>query len=102
LGWAELVLVNHPALAGDANADNVVDGLDYNTWSLHYLESGHPAWADGGWSVGNFNADDVVDGLDYNAWSLNYAPEAGAVPEPASALLLIAGLCPLLWRRRSG
>jgi len=102
LGWAELVLVNHPALAGDANADNVVDGLDYNAWSLHYLESGHPAWADGGWSVGNFNADDIVDGLDYNVWSLNYAPEGGAaaVPEPAMLGLLAAGV--LLLKRRFG
>ncbi|KPK85066.1 MAG: hypothetical protein AMJ81_04290 [Phycisphaerae bacterium SM23_33] len=99
LGWAELVLVNHPALAGDANADNVVDGLDYNAWSLHYLESGHPAWADGGWSVGNFNADDVVDGLDYNAWSLNYAPEAAAVPEPSCGLLLMAGIWAIKRRR---
>ncbi|KPK83505.1 MAG: hypothetical protein AMJ81_08130, partial [Phycisphaerae bacterium SM23_33] len=64
-------------LPGDANGDGVVDGLDYNTWSLHYLEQPVPAWADGGWEYGNFNADAVVDGLDYNVWSMHYLEELG-------------------------
>ncbi|KPK78921.1 MAG: hypothetical protein AMJ81_14385 [Phycisphaerae bacterium SM23_33] len=64
-------------ILGDANGDGVVDGLDYNAWSLHYLEQPVPAWADGGWEYGNFNADDTVDGLDYNVWSMHYLEELG-------------------------
>ena len=82
-------------LPGNANADGWVDGLDYNVWSLHYLECGHPAWSDGGWTVGNFNEDDCVDGLDYNVWSLYYnagCDAAGAdVPEPVAGALLMVG-----------
>jgi endonuclease/exonuclease/phosphatase family metal-dependent hydrolase len=88
-------------LPGDTNDDNCVDGLDYNTWSLHYRQTGHPAWSDGGWTVGNFNADETVDGLDYNVWSLNYQAgcEGAAIPEPAFAALFIAGLGAVLRRR---
>jgi len=79
---------------GDANRDGVVDGLDYNAWSLHYLQAG-------GWPEGDFNGDGTVDGLDYNAWSLNYEGGAGAaVPEPACLALLAAGALALIRRRR--
>ncbi|KPK84624.1 MAG: hypothetical protein AMJ81_05120 [Phycisphaerae bacterium SM23_33] len=81
-------------LCADANFDDVVDGLDYNAWSLHYLASGM------NWGDGDFNFDTVVDGLDYNIWSLNYAPEGAAVPEPAFAALLGLGLAVVAWRRR--
>jgi len=79
------------AIDGDANLDGVVDGLDYNAWSLHYNQPG-------GWTGGDFNGSGFVDGLDYNLWSLNYGcPRAGEpVPEPASAALLILGC----WSRR--
>jgi len=102
LGSAELSIVNHPALSGDANADNVVDGLDYVMWSNHYGECGHPAWSDGGWAVANYTEDDCVDGLDYVAWSNNYLlglPGLGSVPEPGSALMLILGIYALRRRR---
>jgi hypothetical protein len=82
--------------AGDANYDGKVDGLDYNVWSLHYQQAGN-------WGDGNFNSDALVDGLDYNVWSLNYGfGEGSHVPEPAFALLLTAGLGPILRRRRNG
>ncbi len=104
LGFAELSIVNHPALSGDGNADNVVDGLDYVVWSNHYEECGHPAWSDGGWAVGNYTEDDCVDGLDYVVWSNNYLQglpaSPGAVPEPTSALLLAVGLACLRRRLR--
>jgi hypothetical protein len=93
---------------GDANGDGCVDGLDYNTWSGHYLACGQPSWSDGGWTVGNFNEDDCVDGLDYNVWSRNYQAGcggAGAVPEPGAAALVILGFWVAArgWRgRRSG
>jgi len=90
-----------PAAGGDANLDGCVDGLDYNLWSLHYLEQQVPPWSEGGCEYGNFNADEVVDGLDYNVWSLNYrlGCEGAAVHEPALAVLLVAGLGPVLRRR---
>ena len=104
LAFAELSIVNHPALSGDGNADNVVDGLDYVVWSNHYEECGHPAWSDGGWAVGNYTEDDCVDGLDYVVWSNNYLQglpaSPGAVPEPTSALLLAVGLACLRRRPR--
>jgi hypothetical protein len=99
-------LITDPALLpGDTQPDGCVDGLDYGTWSLNYLATGQAPWSAGGYTVGNFNEDDTVDGLDYGTWSLNYqqgcGPEA-EVPEPACAVLLIAALGPLLFRRRSG
>ena len=73
--------------AGDANLDQVVDGLDYNTWSLHYRMSAMT------WTEGDFNGDTIVDGLDYNIWSGNYAHggQGSAVPEPAALVLSLAG-----------
>ena len=53
------------ALLGDANGDGVVDGLDYNVWSLHYDQPGD-------WGDGDFTQNGFVDGLDYNVWSLHY------------------------------
>ncbi|KPK79407.1 MAG: hypothetical protein AMJ81_13295 [Phycisphaerae bacterium SM23_33] len=83
--------------SGDANYDGCVDGLDYNAWSLHYLQAG-------GWPEGNFNGDGTVDGLDYNAWSMNYkagCPEAiAAVPEPAGLAMIAVGGLALFRRRR--
>jgi hypothetical protein len=92
-GNACIILV--PAKPGDANFDDAVDGLDYNTWSLHYQMTGMT------WAEANFNTDDTVDGLDYNVWSLNYEGGSGAVPGPATLSLLAMGAClPLLRRRR--
>jgi len=80
---------------GDANLDGCVDGLDYNTWSLHYLEAA-------GWTEGDYNGDAIADGLDYNVWSLNYQVgcAGAAVPEPATLGLFAAGALLVLRRRR--
>ena len=80
---------------GDANLDQVVDGLDYISWSNNYDQPAN-------WQGGDFNNDGIADGLDYIVWSNNYhktCPGApGAVPEPSSAVLL--ALCVLALRRR--
>ena len=83
-------------LPGDANLDGVVDGLDYNVWSLHY-EQQELVWTQGDW-----DGDGVADGLDYNLWSINYNPGGGqgaAVPEPVVLLPLTFGAAALLRRR---
>ncbi|KPK78954.1 MAG: hypothetical protein AMJ81_14185 [Phycisphaerae bacterium SM23_33] len=80
------------AIDGDANLDRTVDGLDYNTWSLHYLQTG---W---GWTGGNFNCDDLVDGLDYSYWAI-YHGVSYDLPEPACLMLLALTAWPLLFRR---
>lgn len=77
-------LAYEPALAGDFNADGVVDAADYTSWR---------------------------DGLgttyaisDYNNWSSNYGasdtPEATAVPGPATWQLFL--LAAVVARRRTG
>ena len=82
-------------LGGDANWDNVVDGLDYVVWSNHYNQPGAT------WMDGDFNGDGVADGLDYAIWSNNYSQTLpNLVPEPAVMGLLSAGWLGLLRRRR--
>jgi hypothetical protein len=85
------------AREGDANLDGCVNGLDYVTWSNNY-DLDPSTWAEG-----DYNLDGVTDGLDYVVWSSNYAtcpPAPGVVPEPASALMLILGICALRRRRQ--
>jgi hypothetical protein len=80
--------------AGDVNLDGKVDGLDYNTWSLHYHMSAMT------WTEGDVNGDTVVDGLDYNVWSGNYGygVEGAAVPEPAGLGLCLGAAAMLVGR----
>lgn len=56
------------SLPGDANNDNIVDGLDYVIWLGNY-----GANITGGPVVGDFNYDEYVDGLDYIIWLSNYS-----------------------------
>ncbi len=57
----------HAALAGDANGDGRVDGVDYVRWANNYTTT-----QSGGASAGDFNADGRVDGVDYVIWMNNY------------------------------
>jgi hypothetical protein len=54
-------------LAGDANHDNEVDGLDYIVWADHFGQASGSSW-----EQGDFNSDGAVDGLDYILWSDNF------------------------------
>jgi hypothetical protein len=97
------------ALDGDYSNDHTVDQADYLVWRK-YLDSLTAYFADG-------NLDGVVDLDDRLVWEENFGVTltlpffsgsgsggaAGAVPEPASAVLalLAAGTMPLFGRRRA-
>jgi len=81
-------------ILGDTNGDGAVDGADYTTWADHYKDTPVPAWADGGWQVGNFNSDDVVDGGDYTLWADNYTGSGGGAEVLAAAAYDAAGDAP--------
>ena len=80
---------------GDYNGNGVVDAADYVLWRKSLGQSGAGLAADG-------NGNGVVDAPDYDFWRARFgnvvAPGAGvgeiaaAVPEPATAMLLLAGL----------
>lgn len=86
-------------LPGDYNGNGTVGPEDYNLWKSSYG------------SIGNFpadgNGDGIVNGADYTVWRNNLGASLGAgsgaalpsaeplspaVPEPASALLVLVGL----------
>jgi fibronectin-binding autotransporter adhesin len=95
---------------GDANLDGKVDGSDYSLIDAGYNSHGSLT----GWYHGDFNYDGVVDGSDYalidndfNNQSSPINPTAqvaaetapAAVPEPASAAVIILALGRLAGRR---
>jgi hypothetical protein len=83
----------HASLAGDFDADFDVDATDYGLWKQGY----------GVDATGDADGDADSDGRDFLLWQRFFNPTvivAGAVPEPASAALLAAGLA-LAARERS-
>ncbi|MBN2022673.1 MAG: BNR-4 repeat-containing protein [Pirellulales bacterium] len=82
---------------GDANGDGCVNAADAAVLAAHWFGD-----ATDGPSQGDFNRDGRVDDLDLAILSANWqdAPGAPALPEPASAVLLVLGLATLLiWKR---
>jgi hypothetical protein len=91
-------LFTRTAKAGDANLDNSVDPVDYNTWLGNVGNANTP------WFNGDFNNDGSIDPVDYNIWLGSVGLGAGSglgsgeVPEPASialfglGALMVAGL----------
>jgi hypothetical protein len=65
-------------IAGDANADGVVDNADFKIVMSH---NGQP----GGWAAGDFTGDGLVDFGDFQVWELNFGQTAPAPAEPVSA-----------------
>ncbi len=64
---AEAVAVNlpsgNPFLAGDANLDGTVDGMDFLVWNANKFTS------TAAWCLGDFNADGFTDGNDFLIWN---------------------------------
>ncbi len=86
-------LQNLLALAGDTDGDRDIDLSDYNRLATNF----DPVGAAGPytWPAGNFDGDGDIDLSDYNSLASNFNPGgygAAAVPEPAAACLLVAGL----------
>lgn len=82
----------NPFLAGDANLDGFVDGLDFIEWNANKFTT-LPEWCSG-----DFNADGFVDGLDFIIWNSNkFTSSSGnaAVPEPGTCVLTLLALTAL-------
>ncbi len=56
-----------PSIPGDANGDEIVDGLDYVVWLVNYDTN-----TTAGSSKGDFDGNGKVDGIDYVIWLNNY------------------------------
>ncbi len=78
-------------LAGDFDADNDVDGVDFGLWQTGYPTASGATLADG-----DADGDGDVDGVDFGIWQANYPTNLGSaatIPEPATlSLFLIGGL----------
>lgn len=102
------------AVAGDYNGNGVVDGADYVLWRKTQGNAGPTAnpptsfadmRANGAVSVGEFAQ--VIDQADRTFWRSNFgntgsgsgAGSGGAIPEPASGMLVVLGLAALAFRR---
>ena len=87
--------VSTPALAGDFNGDDLVDGADFAQWQTDYGVNNHSD-ADG---------DGDSDGADFLIWQRHASGVAGplastAVPEPGSFAILLSTLAIWIPTRR--
>jgi probable HAF family extracellular repeat protein len=90
-------LLLKPALSGDANLDGVVDISDLTRLLTNYDKTGMA------WAQGDFDDSGTVDIADLSVLLTNFdktasssSPVVTSVPEPASAVLIVAGVLGLL------
>ena len=98
---ATCVLIIH-TIVGDANLDRVVDSADFGL-----LVSGYGVFHAARWTQGNFNDDTRVDSLDFNLLAGQFGHSftgvttlGSVIPEPASAITMLAALSLGLRTRR--
>ena len=104
-GFAFVEAMAVPAF-GDASLDTQVNALDIDILAANWKQAGD-------WRSGDFNGDGLVDGLDLSLLAFNWTDAGqsfdealalvtgpGGIPEPASVLLLAAGVTLLSVARR--
>jgi hypothetical protein len=67
-------------IPGDADGNSIVDYIDFQIWSEHYLQPGDMTNADG-----DFNGDGTVDGADYTTWADHRTNSNSPVESPAES-----------------
>ena len=82
---------------GDANLDGVVDDADLSLLLANWQQDATND-PDGGWGRGEFDGAAPVEDADLSLLLSNWTV-AGQVPEPASVLILVAGLAGAVLRR---
>jgi hypothetical protein len=84
-----------PAVPGDFNSDQKVDGEDFGIWQLNFPGSSGKSLA-----TGDADGDGDVDGADFVVWQTHFSTTsssmASAVPEPISAGLALIGAVAVL------
>ena len=92
-----------PILPGDYNHNGIVDAADYTVWRDTLGENGASLAADG-------NHNNQIDAGDYDVWRAHFGQTAGSgsgasanasVPEPASLVMLLAGILAMCSRRHA-
>lgn len=93
--WFEIdsIATGKASSAGDFNRDGVVDAADLNEWFLAVGNSG-TSGSNGARFTADGDQDGDVDGADLLAWQRSFALDPSSstagVPEPATAVLVIA------------
>ncbi|BBO32465.1 PEP-CTERM sorting domain-containing protein [Lacipirellula parvula] len=95
------IVANAPTINADFSGDGIVDGADFLIWQQNFGLASAALQ-----NQGDANGDGAVNDLDLTAWKDNFgagipAPPVSAVPEPATAaLVVIAGLAAFASRKR--
>jgi hypothetical protein len=99
--WLEMYAadIEHIPPTGDYNFDSAVDAADYVVWRKTLGQSGPGLAADG-------NGDERVTNADFGVWRAHFAEASpgvsitnAIVPEPSTAMLIIAAMAIVVGRR---
>jgi hypothetical protein len=99
--WADVAVATQTLESADFDGDSDVDGADFLTWQRGVgLASGATP------SQGDANSDEAIDASDLAIWKAQFGTAglsgaADAVPEPASAAMIVIALLALLRRSRA-